>query len=144
MNEQRKKPTVLFVCERNAGRSQMAEGFLNAMYGDRFRAYSAGISPATVSPLTVKVMKEAGVDISHQASKSLEIFRDKHFSRIVVLCDKECIIPDLPASDIPAISKHFPDPKSWQGDEDEILNGFRIVRNGIRKWVRQYFGSSGK
>ncbi len=123
----------------------MAEGFLNNMYGDRFQAYSAGISPATVSPLTVKVMKEAGVDISHQTSKSVEVFRNEHFSRIIVLCDRECSpVPGLPASDKPVLSKHFPDPKSWQGDEDEMLNGFRTVRDEIRKWVRRYFKSPGK
>jgi arsenate reductase (thioredoxin) len=144
MSTGREKLKVLFVCERNAGRSQMAEGFLNTLFGDRFLAYSAGISPSAISPLTVRVMKESGIDVSDQTSKSLDTFRDVHFDRIVLLCNKECTaIPGLPKSGSPAVSVHFPDPKSWQGDEDEVLRGFRKVRDEIGQWVRNYFGSSG-
>jgi arsenate reductase (thioredoxin) len=65
------------------GRSRMAGGFLNAWFGDRFLAYSAGISPSVISPLTIRVMKESGIDVSHQTSRSLETFRGVHFGSIV-------------------------------------------------------------
>ena len=145
MSHSRERLKALFVCERNAGRSQMAEGFCNALYGDRFQAYSAGISPAAINPLTVRVMKEAGIDISHQVSKSLETFHNARFDRIVLMCDRECRSnTGLPGSDIPPVTLHVPDPKSWQGDEEEVLRGFRIVRDAIREWVSDYFGSSGE
>jgi arsenate reductase len=138
------KQKILFVCELNAGRTQMAEGFLNALYGDRFVAYSAGISPSVISPLTVRVMKESGIDITHQTSKSIEIFRGDHFDRIFLLCSWEpTAIPVLPKSGTPAIPLHFSDPKSWQGDDDEILRGFRTVRDEIGQWIQNYFGSPG-
>ncbi|HTY15774.1 MAG TPA: arsenate reductase ArsC [Methanoregulaceae archaeon] len=145
MSHSREKLRVLFVCERNAGRSQMAEGFCNALFPDRIEAYSAGISPAAVNPLTVRVMKEAGIDISHQVSKSLETFHHARFNRIVLMCDRKCdSIPGLPVYEIPPVTLHVTDPKSVQGDETEVLQGFRDVRDSIRTWVLGYFGSPGE
>jgi len=142
MSKSRERLRVLFVCERNAGRSQMAEGFCNALIGDRVEAYSAGISPSAINPLTIRVMKEAGVDISHYTSKSLEPFSHDRFGRIVIMCNRELhSIPGLPTSDIPPVILSVSDPKSFQGDEDEVIRGFRIVRDSIRTWVIEYFGS---
>jgi arsenate reductase (thioredoxin) len=144
MTGSRLKPKFLFVCSRNAGRSQMAEGFLNAMYGDLYRAYSAGISPASINPLTIRVMQEAGIDISHQTSKALHTFCTAHFAMIVVLCNEECsTYPVLPDSDA-VIYQHFPDPKSGKGDEEEVLREFRAVRDEIGSWVLQHFRPPGK
>lgn len=138
------KLRVLFVCERNAGRSQMAEGFCNALYPDRIEAYSAGIAPSTISPLTIRVMKEAGVDIAHRVSKPLLTFRDARFDRIVIMCNRDWRnIQDLPGSEIPPVTFLVPDPKSVQGDEEEVLRGFRHVRDSIQSWVLEYFGAPG-
>lgn len=65
----RNKKRVLFLCTHNSARSQMAEGFLRHLYGDRFQAYSAGSSPSKVHPYAVKVMAELGIDISSHRSK---------------------------------------------------------------------------
>jgi len=60
------KKKVLFLCTHNSARSQIAEGFVNALYGDKYEAYSAGIQPSQVNPYAIKVMKEIGIDISKQ------------------------------------------------------------------------------
>ena len=60
------KIEVLFICPRNAGRSRIVEGYLNARYGDRYYARSAGLQPGTINPLTILVMKEIGIDIGTQ------------------------------------------------------------------------------
>ncbi|MCB0049382.1 MAG: arsenate reductase ArsC [Caldilinea sp.] len=65
------KIRVLFVCIHNSARSQMAEAWLNTLYGDRFEAMSAGLEPGTLNPYAVRAMQEAGVDISGAATKSV-------------------------------------------------------------------------
>ena len=78
---------VLFICTHNSARSQMAEGFLNALYGDRYKGYSAGIEPTKVNPYVIKAMAEMGIDFSKQRSKGLEEFRDQNFDYVVTVCD---------------------------------------------------------
>ena len=85
---QREKKKVLFLCTHNSARSQMAEGLLRAMYGDRYEAYSAGIEATTIDPRAVAVMKEIGIDISGQRSKSAEEFQDIIFDHAVTVCDR--------------------------------------------------------
>lgn len=81
------KKKVLFVCTHNSARSQMAEGFLNALYEDKYEAYSAGIEPTKVNPYAIKAMAEVGIDISKYRSKSIEEFRGKNFDYAVTVCD---------------------------------------------------------
>jgi len=69
------KKRVLFICKNNSGRSQMAEGILRHLYGDRYEAFSAGSDPKEINPLTVRVMEEMGVDMSGHESKSIMKFR---------------------------------------------------------------------
>ncbi len=79
---------VLFLCEGNADRSQMAEGLLRARGGARFEAHSAGIEPRPLDPLTVSVMQEAGIAIAEQRSKGLNDYEDTQFDYVVILDDK--------------------------------------------------------
>ena len=65
------KIRVLFVCVHNSARSQMAEAFLNTLAGDTFSASSAGLNPGTLNPLAVEAMKEVGIDISRNKTKSV-------------------------------------------------------------------------
>ena len=135
------KKRVLFVCNRNAGRSQMAEGLLRHDLGDRYEAYSAGWKPASgVHPDTVLVMQEAGIDISHQRPKNLSEFRDMSFDIIVLLCSCECPCHPLPgASSI--LHREFPDPILPARSEQERLARFRGVRDDIREWLGEMFGN---
>jgi len=81
------KKRVLFLCTGNSCRSQMAEGFLRHMAGDRFEVFSAGVKPAQVNPLAIKVMAEAGIDISKHRSKSVMELIGQQFDYIVTVCD---------------------------------------------------------
>ncbi len=81
------KKTVLFICTENAARSQMAEGFLRAMYGNRFDVFSAGSNPSVVNPRAIMVMAERNIDISNHRSKSIDEFNRIEFDYVVTVCD---------------------------------------------------------
>jgi arsenate reductase len=123
---------VLFLCSHNAARSQMAEGFLRAYGGDRFAAESAGTKATELHPLAVRVMREAGVDIAMQRSKSVDDVGEG-WDVVVTVCDANCPIP--PRSGM-RLRWHFPDPALAGGTEEERLAAFRKIRDGIQKRVR--------
>lgn len=137
MSSSTNKKKVLFLCTGNSCRSQMAEGFLRYYGGDNFEVYSAGISPVGVNPLAVKVMKEAGVDISGQTSDpiDMEIVRDADM--LISLCGgaKESC-PVIPAK---VEKRHWAleDPAEAKGSEEEILAKFREVRDQIAQNVKE-------
>lgn len=132
------RKTVLFICTQNAARSQMAEGLLNALSGDRYDAYSAGVTPTAVNPHAIRVMAELGIDISMHRSKSIEEFRGYTFDYVVTVCDsaKEAC-PFFPGETI--LHQSFTDPAGFSGSDDEILNGVRQVRDEIQDWIEQTF-----
>lgn len=117
----------------------MAEAFLNALYGSKYKAHSAGTEPAKVNPYAVKVMAEVGIDISKHRSKSIEEFRGKNFNHVVTVCDhaKE-VCPFFPGEKI--LHKGFDDPSEFEGAEDKILGEVRRVRDEIKGWIEKTFG----
>jgi len=121
----------------------MAEGFLNALYGNRYEAYSAGVEPTRINPYAIKVMAEIGIDISTHRSKSIEEFRGKNFAYVVTVCDhaKEAC-PFFPEGE-EFLHKGFRDPSEFCGTEDEILVKVRRVRDEIRNWIEKTFGKNG-
>lgn len=132
-----KKKTVLFICTNNAARSQMAEGLMNHLWGDRFHAASAGITPTIVSPYAIEVMKEIGIDISQQRSKSMDEFRRTTFEVVVTVCDRaKEACPFFPQA-LRTIHKGFEDPAKKEGSTDEILATFRRTRDEIRIWIEE-------
>ena len=122
---------VLFLCSHNSARSQMAEGFLRAAAGERFEVQSAGTRATRVHPLAVAAMREAGVDISKQRSKSVDEVGEG-WDVVVTVCDAHCPVP--PRSGM-KLSWRFPDPSAATGTADEQLAVFRKVRDGIRSRV---------
>src|SRR2546428_2432231 len=78
---------VLFVCTGNRARSQMAEGLLRALAGDSFDVYSAGTMPSGLSDLTIGAMREIGIDVSAQRSKSVDEFAGQAFDYVITVCD---------------------------------------------------------
>lgn len=118
----------------------MAEGFVNALLKDKYRAYSAGTFPAGLNPLAVKVMAEEGIDISHHRSKNIEEFKDFEFDFVITVCDsaKETC-PFFPGKNI--IHKDFFDPAGYEGSYEDKLNVFRKVRDEIKNWILQTFKS---
>ena len=131
---------VLFLCTGNSARSQMAEAFLRKYGEDRFEAHSAGLEPKGLNPLTIKVMQEAGIDVSGQKSKGVGEYLGKVlFQYLITVCDdaeKNC------PSTWPGISKRehwsFEDPAALQGTEEEKLAKFREVRDQIEIRIKEW------
>ena len=130
------KIKVLFVCTGNSARSQMAEAFLRQYASERYEAYSAGLEPGQVHPLTIRVMEEVGVDMSAQRSKSVQEYIGKvRFGYVITVCghaDKNC--PFIPGM---GTRLHWPfdDPAAAAGSEAEKLAKFRQVRDEIKESI---------
>lgn len=125
-------PRVVFLCAHNDARSQMAEGFLRALGGDRFAAQSAGTIATSVHPLAVRAMGEIGIDISTQRSKSIDELVGP-FDVCVTVCDSSCPIPPRAGLQLRWRSA---DPALARGTEAERLAAFRVVRDAIGARVR--------
>jgi arsenate reductase len=123
---------VLFLCTHNSARSQMAEGLLRHLAGDRFEAFSAGTEATQVRPLAVRAMAEIGADISGQESETLDRYLGEPFDRVITVCDdanEAC--PAFPGAKS-RLHWSFPDPSRAEGSEEERLAVFRRVRDQIR------------
>ncbi len=137
------KKRVLFLCTGNTARSQMAEAFLRMYGGERFDAFSAGLQPKPINPLTLQVMQEAGVDISGQSSKSLGEYLGKaHFHYLITLCqDAEENCPTI----WPGVNRRlhwaFDDPSAVTGTDEEKLAKFREVRDGIEQMIQEWLAT---
>ena len=139
----KEKFKVLFLCTGNSCRSQMAEGWCRYLKGDVIEAYSAGIAPRGLDPLAVKVMTEAGVDISKHRSKHPDELKDVKFDYVITLCgeaNEHC--PMFPGK---AKITHigFDDPPKLAAeveDAEEKLNCYRRVRDEIKSFVEKLPG----
>ena len=132
------KREVLFVCVGNTARSQMAEAFLNSICPDDFTAESAGLEPGTLNPLAIAAMREVGIDISTNETKSaFDLFRaGRLYSYVITVCDEtsseRCpIFPDTARR----LHWSFADPASFQGPWEERLSQTRLVRDRIRAQI---------
>jgi arsenate reductase (thioredoxin) len=135
---------VLFICTHNAGRSQMAEGYLRARYGDRYEAFSAGTLASTVSPLAVRVMAELGIDISGHRSKALGEFVGREMDVVATVCDAAAATcPIFPGAGT-TLHASFPDPAAATGTEEERLAVFRSARDRITDWIDATFGDTAR
>jgi arsenate reductase (thioredoxin) len=136
------RPRVLFVCTANAARSQMAEGMLRTLAGDRFEVHSAGIYPRQVDELAVAAMKERDIDISKQRSKGVEEFLDKSdFSYVITLCGHaERACPAFPGGTV-RLHWPVPDPALAVGSLEERLQEFRDVRDQIEALIEAWLAA---
>lgn len=132
------KKRVLFLCTANSARSQMAEGLLRQLAGDRFEVYSAGTNPVGVNPISIEVMKELGIDISHHTSKSLDQFLTEPFDFIITVCDRAKESCPIFPGDAVRIHWSFDDPAAVQGGEQERLRVFRHVRDELLTRLRLF------
>jgi arsenate reductase len=135
------KKKVVFVCSRNAARSQMAEGFLRALYGGSHAAASAGLEAFRVSRMATRVMAEAGIDISPHRSKSVRELEGREFDLVVTLCEEAACTPrhHLPRARR-YLHQAFPDPAAVTGEGEEVLAAYREIRDLIGAWIREEFG----
>src|SRR6266849_6645239 len=126
------KQRVLFLCTHNSARSQMAEGFLRHLGGDRFEVFSAGTEATQVRPLAIQVMAELGIDISGQESKTLDRYLGEPFEEVITVCDTAAeTCPVFPGA---SHRRHWSleDPSKATGSETEQLAVYRRVRDEIR------------
>jgi len=124
-------PKVLFLCTGNSARSQMAEGYLRHVAGDRFEALSAGIEPKGMNPLAVEAMNEIGIDISRQKSKDVVSFLGQYVPYVITLCeDAKERCPIFPRT-YKFLHWGFDDPAAAKGSHEEKLAVFRRVRDEI-------------
>ena len=131
--EPQTKKKILFLCTHNAARSQMAEGLLNDFGGGRFEVFSAGTKPGEVSEEAIIVLKEIGIDISHNRSKHVNVYANDKFDFVISLCDvnsEEC--PVFPGANV--IKWNFRDPGKAMGDR---VAEFRTVRDEISAKINQ-------
>ncbi len=134
MSEQKR---VLILCTGNSARSQMAEGLLRDLAGDRFAVFSAGTHPSQVNPLAITAMDEKGIDLSMHYSKSVDEFAGQQFNTVITVCDnaKEAC-PIWPGST--TIHHSFEDPATAEGNDEERLAVFRRVRDEIEVWMTTF------
>lgn len=130
------KKTILFICTHNSARSQLAEGSVNHYFGDEWEAKSAGTEQTFVKPFAIKAMAEAGIDISHHTSKTIEAFQGQEFDVVVTVCDsarETC--PFFPGKKV--IHQSFVDPSNVEGTDEEKLVAFCRTRDEIKAWLEE-------
>lgn len=130
---------ILFLCTHNSARSQMAEGILRELGKGKYQVFSAGTVATLVRPQAITVMKEIGIDISKQKSKTLQQYLDDEFDEVITVCDQA-------NESCPVFTKakkrshwSFPDPSKTEGTEEQILAVYRQVRDAIRKKIESEF-----
>ncbi len=135
------KKRVLFLCTHNSARSQMAEGLLRSLYGDKYEVFSAGTEPSGVNPNSIEVMREIGIDISKHYSKNVKDFVDEEFDYVITVCSgARDACPFFPGGK-QQLHKGFEDPSSFSGSSEEILDKFREVRDQLKEWIEEFFNT---
>ena len=131
-----KKDRVLILCTGNSARSQMAEGLLRHMAGDRFEVFSAGTKPVGLNPNAINALAEVGIDISKHRSKSVDEFLGQQFDYIITVCDnaKESC-PIFPGNGR-RVHHSFEDPATASPEQQPAQ--FRKVRDQIRLWLNEF------
>lgn len=131
---------VIFICTGNSARSQMAEGFLRALGGDKYQAYSGGAKANGIHPLTIQVMNEIGIDISNQRSKTAhELFGQHVFDEAIIVCRRaEDDCPTIAGTTRSVHRWIFEDPVRVEGEDEDKLTAFRQVRDQIEARIKLY------
>jgi len=137
------KKNVLFVCEMNTCRSQMAAGWTRHFHQETINAFSAGIKKGSIDPLAIKVMQEAGVDISAEETHEVKEFLLKDLDMVVTVCNtaaQQC--PAFPP-EVNVLCQSFDDPPALVREiesEEEKLTVYRRVRDEIKVFVQDFPG----
>lgn len=132
------KKRVLILCTGNSARSQMAEGLLRHIAGDRFEVFSAGTIKSFVRPQAIKAMDEVGIDIGAHRSKSVDEFTGQEFNYVITVCDnakQNC--PVFPGK-TERIHWSFDDPAEASGSDEDVMVVFRRVRDQIRERLENF------
>ncbi|MBI5400479.1 arsenate reductase ArsC [Candidatus Saganbacteria bacterium] len=135
------KIRVLFICIHNSARSQMAEAFLKQVGGDRFEVESAGLEPGVLNPIVIEVMKEIGIDISNNKTKSVFDFykQGKKYNYVIAVCDAASneMCPIFPGA-IEQLHWGFADPAALSGTKEAVMDNARIIRDEIKQKIEEW------
>lgn len=131
------KQRVLFLCTHNSARSQMAEGLLRSLAGDRFEVFSAGTEATQVRPLAIKAMAELDIDISGQHSKTLDRYLNEPFDVVITVCDEANEVCPVFLGAKKRWHWSLPDPSKATGTEEEQLAVYRHVRDILQARIEQ-------
>ena len=132
---------ILFICEHNSARSQMAEAYLNHFSNDKMQAESAGLEPGVINPYVVEVMKEENIDLSAQTTRSVfELYRSgKQYDAVISVCSQKASerCPLFPGR---VLRRNWPfdDPSAAVGSEEEKLHYVRTIRDQIKTHVQKF------
>lgn len=129
------KQRILFLCTHNSARSQMAEGLLRSLGGDRYAAYSAGTEATFVRPLAIRAMSEIGIDISGQESKTLDRYLGEPFEAVITVCDEANEACPVFFGARRRLHWSLPDPSRAAGTEENQLTVYRQVRDDLRSRI---------
>jgi ArsR family transcriptional regulator, arsenate/arsenite/antimonite-responsive transcriptional repressor / arsenate reductase (thioredoxin) len=127
---------VLFLCTHNSARSQMAEGFLRLLGGDKVEVFSAGSEPTSIHPLALKVMTKFGIDLNQHRSKHLNEFVGQDFDYIVTVCDRVREACPVFPGDPEQIHWSIPDPAAIEGNRQTQEKGFANIANELRTRIQ--------
>ena len=135
------KKKIIFICTANACRSQIAEGITRHLAGDKFDVYSAGSYSTKVHPMSIKVMKEVGVDITSQNSDPISKFLNENIDIAITVCNNANeVCPVFPAK-VERIHWDIEDPfKGWTSDSDDLIN-FRKTREDLTERIKNLLKS---
>jgi arsenate reductase len=131
---------VLFLCTANSARSQMAEAFLRKYGSNRFKAFSAGLEPKGIHPLTIRVMEEVGISMEGHSAKPFSDYLGKErFVYLITVCDQaEVNCPKAFPGVAMRLHWPFEDPALKEGTEEEKLHMFRGVRDQIERKIKEW------
>ena len=129
---------VLVLCTGNSCRSQIAEGYLRKIAGDKVSVYSAGVETHGVNPKAISIMAEDGIDISGHTSNNIDEYKDIDFDFVITVCDnakERC--PYFPTN-AKKFHQNFPDPGKATGSEEQITEQFRTVREMVKAYTENF------
>ncbi|MCY4062941.1 MAG: arsenate reductase ArsC [Chloroflexi bacterium] len=136
------KLQVLILCTANSARSQMGEGLLRHIAGDKLDVFSAGRAPSGVNPLAIEAMRARGIDIASHHSHHIDQYLEREFDFVITLCDSAAESCPVFPGRAERIHWSLPDPAAVTGDEPAVLQSFIDVREGLEKklsaWLRSH------
>ena len=136
-----KKKNIIFICTGNACRSQIAHGLLQNLGKDRFNVFSAGSHPSRVHLMSIKVMEEIGIDISHHKSDHIDEYLDKGIDIVITVCDNANKLCPIFPGNVARLHWSIDDPfRGWDYNENQ-MESFRVTREEIKDRILDFLES---
>ena len=136
-----KKKNIIFICTGNACRSQIAHGLLQNLAKDRFNVFSAGSHPSRVHLMSIKVMEEIGIDISHHKSDHIDEYLDKGIDIVITVCDNANKLCPIFPGNVERLHWSIDDPfRGWDYNENQ-MESFRVTRKEIKSRILDFLQS---